>query len=130
LNYVSYVEEERTSMKLELLRGADCTNNVTCPALYSTDRGTIVVQGWAVTDPDVLRQLTLPMGGLAVEVPADLLFEVVTLWPALHRTEYGTLLVPGVTVTDAEALHQLNLCASEQAVEVPTDLLAEVLQAC
>jgi hypothetical protein len=116
-------------MKLELLRTADCTNNVTCPALYSTDRGTIVIQGWAVTDPDALLQLTLPVDGLAVEVPADLL-EAFPHWPNLHQTGHGTLLVPGVMVTDAEALHQLNLPASEQAVEVAGDLLAEVLQAC
>jgi sulfur carrier protein ThiS len=116
-------------MRLELLRG-DCTNNVTCPALYSTDRGTIVIQGWTVTDPDALHQLRLPAEGLAVEVPVELLFEAIPHWRALHRTRRGTVLVPGVMVTDAEALHQLNLPADEQAVEVQAELLAEVLQAC
>jgi len=55
-------------MLLELLRG-DCSDGKTCPALHRTDRGTVVVQGWAVTDPQALRQLRLPPGEQAVEIP-------------------------------------------------------------
>lgn len=62
-------------MLLEQLRG-DCSDGKTCPALYRTDRGTIVIQGWTVTDPEALRQLRLPDGERAVGVPAGLLAEV------------------------------------------------------
>jgi hypothetical protein len=43
-----------------------------CPAVYATDRGTLVIQGY-VLDPAAVRQLTLPTGESAVEVPAELL---------------------------------------------------------
>jgi hypothetical protein len=49
-----------------------------CPTLYATDRGTVVVQGTRVDDPDAVADLERTYGGLpahesAVEVPADLL---------------------------------------------------------
>ena len=48
----------------------------TCPTLYSTDRGTYVVQGDKVTDPEALaslRERGLPEHETAVEIPARLL---------------------------------------------------------
>jgi hypothetical protein len=39
------------------------------PTLYRTDRGSWVVQGWAVTDPDVLTQMNMPPGEVACEIP-------------------------------------------------------------
>ena len=39
------------------------------PALYKTDRDSWLVQGWAVTDPDVLAQLNVPEGEIACEIP-------------------------------------------------------------
>ena len=48
----------------------------TCPTLYSTDRGTFVVQGDKVTDPEALaalRERGLPAHETAVEIPAGLL---------------------------------------------------------
>ena len=41
----------------------------TCPTIYDTDRGTVVVQGWMVNDSDV----TLGPGEVLVEIPAELL---------------------------------------------------------
>lgn len=45
-----------------------------CPSLYETDRGTIVVQGQQVTDPEALEALrhVLP-GETFVEIPKELL---------------------------------------------------------
>jgi len=39
------------------------------PTLYRTDRGTWVVQGWAVTDPDALAEMDIPAGEIACEIP-------------------------------------------------------------
>lgn len=39
------------------------------PTLYKTDRGSWVVQGWIVDDPDALAKLNLPEGETAVEIP-------------------------------------------------------------
>jgi hypothetical protein len=49
----------------------------TCPSLYETDRGTIVVQGLAVTDPDARGDLRHVLEGeTVVEVPRELLTEI------------------------------------------------------
>lgn len=45
-----------------------------CPALYATDRGTYVVQGWKVTDRDAISDLVdLRAGESYVEIPRALL---------------------------------------------------------
>jgi len=41
--------------------------------VYATDRGTVVVQGAVVADPEALAALNLPAYETAVEVPASLL---------------------------------------------------------
>jgi hypothetical protein len=45
-----------------------------CPTLYATDRGTYIVQGLSVADPEALSDLrhVLP-GETVVEIPAELL---------------------------------------------------------
>jgi hypothetical protein len=54
-------------VKLTPVRGA-CRDG-TCPTIYTTDRGTVVVQGYTVTDADV----SVPEGEALVEIPAELL---------------------------------------------------------
>lgn len=45
-----------------------------CPALYATDRGTFVVQGKLVTDPEAIADLrNVGDDEFYVEVPADVL---------------------------------------------------------
>lgn len=47
-----------------------------CPELYETDRGTYVVQGTRITDPNALatlRERGLPDHETAVEIPKALL---------------------------------------------------------
>jgi hypothetical protein len=44
-----------------------------CPTVYRTNRGTLVIQGYVVTGSDV--GLNLPAGENLVEVPAALLTE-------------------------------------------------------
>jgi hypothetical protein len=39
------------------------------PTLYRTDRQSWVVQGWAVTDADVLASMHIPDGETCVEIP-------------------------------------------------------------
>jgi hypothetical protein len=46
------------------------------PSAFATDRGTFLIQGWKVTDPEALAELQrrgLPDHETAVEVPASLL---------------------------------------------------------
>ncbi len=39
------------------------------PTLYRTDRGSWIVQGWIVTDPDALAHMDIPPGEIACEIP-------------------------------------------------------------
>jgi hypothetical protein len=57
-------------MRLHKIGGCD---DGTCPTLFLTDRGTYVVQGAIVTDPDALDAMNLPAHETAVEVPTELL---------------------------------------------------------
>jgi hypothetical protein len=41
--------------------------------VFETDRGTIVVQGSKVTDPEALAAIELPAYETLVEIPAELL---------------------------------------------------------
>jgi hypothetical protein len=54
-------------VKLTPLRG-ECRDG-TCPTIYLSDRGTIVIQGYVVTEADV----SVPEGEALVEIPAELL---------------------------------------------------------
>jgi hypothetical protein len=54
-------------------READIAGHGGSPTLYATDRGTYVVQGWRVSDPEAQAQLVVPRHETVVEVPAALL---------------------------------------------------------
>lgn len=56
-------------MAVRLTRVGGCEGG-TCPTVYATDRGTYVVQGAIVVDPE---GVTVPDGETLVEVPAELL---------------------------------------------------------
>jgi hypothetical protein len=58
-----------SDIRLELL-SSQCGNS-SCPTIYRTDRGTLVVQGYAVAPEQA--GVSLPEGELLVEIPTDLL---------------------------------------------------------
>jgi hypothetical protein len=59
-------------MRLRFL-GSDSKNGA-CPSLYATNRGTYVVQGWTVVDPEALGDLRNVLEGESfVEIPKELL---------------------------------------------------------
>jgi hypothetical protein len=59
---------------MKIVRRLTECNVTNCPTVYATDRGTLVIQGYAL-EPTATQQLTLPPGESAVEVPADLILE-------------------------------------------------------
>lgn len=63
-------------MMLTFIRKTVQSGDSNCPSLYRTDRGTFLVQGWRVTDPEALAQLNIPAHETVIEVPADVLAEV------------------------------------------------------
>jgi len=66
-------DDKEPLMHLTLI-GVDPGSNPTgSPALYRTDRGSWVVQGWIVTDPEALAAMNIPEGETAVEIPDRML---------------------------------------------------------
>ncbi|MGV9409518.1 hypothetical protein ACWDOP_06345 [Nocardia sp. NPDC003693] len=56
-------------MRLTFVAKDPGSNPTGSPTLYRTDRGSWVVQGWAITDPDTLAQMNIPDGESCVEIP-------------------------------------------------------------
>lgn len=100
-----------------------------CPRVYETDRGTIVIQGYSVTDAAALAQADLLAGESLVEAPLSLLIEAGCYRDVPSRfrvTSRGTVIVRGLTVADAAALAQANPPAGESLVELPVTPAVEV----
>ncbi len=104
------------------------TDHGDSPTLYATDQGTYLVQGWKVTDPEILAKLDVPESETVVEIYARLMTHlvkdglsgVVTSWipPIVHVKENGNLVIQGKRVTDPEALTEMNIPRHEDVVEV------------
>jgi hypothetical protein len=63
--------DEEPSMKLTMLGTVSDVGN--SPTLYRTDRGTLVVQGWRVPDPEAIGARAVPSNEVLTEFPIDLL---------------------------------------------------------
>ncbi|GGZ25886.1 hypothetical protein GCM10010387_19340 [Streptomyces inusitatus] len=124
-------------MKLRLL--GKNSNIGDCPTLYATDRDTYLVQGWKIFADDLLKQLDIPEGCTAVEVPAEL-FEYLKkdglsageirrpADPIMILTPGGTFVVQGREVIDAEALSQMEIPDYETVVEVSKAAITALLE--
>lgn len=123
-------------MKLRFL-GKE-SNPTESPTLYATDQTSYVVQGWKVTDQEILAKLDIPDGETIVEIPTSLLKHltkdglsgIVTTWspPIVHVTENDTYIIQGVRVTDAETLAQMKMPAHEDSVVVSKDAMLALLK--
>jgi hypothetical protein len=60
-------------MRVTFIRKTARSGDTNCPALYATDRGTYLVQGWPVPGPGPEGVRDLGTGEVLVEVPADVL---------------------------------------------------------
>ena len=58
-------------MKITFLGKVSTPND--SPTLFATDRDTLLVQGYVVTDPEALSQMRIPEGETVVEVPKTLM---------------------------------------------------------
>ncbi|MEO3800561.1 hypothetical protein [Nonomuraea sp. B1E8] len=108
------------------------------PTLYATDHGTYIIQGWIVTDPELLAKVELGDGQDVVEIPFNLfdhlakdgLPGVVTSWapPIVHVTDRRTCLIQGTRVTDPGTLACMAMPEHESCVEVSRADIAALLQ--
>jgi len=98
------------------------------PTLYATDSDSYVVQGWIVTDPQILAMVSVSDDETVVEVPAKLMLHLAKdglegnvvnpIPPIVHVTGTGNYIVRGKTVTDQDALRQMDIPGHETCVEV------------
>lgn len=56
-------------MRLTLVGQDGMSRPKSSPTVYRTDQGSWVVQGWVVTDPEALAQMSIPEGESCVEIP-------------------------------------------------------------
>jgi hypothetical protein len=114
-------------MRVKIVAYTECEGG-NCPTTYITDRGTVLVQGYDVAQPN--PAVGLPPGHAFAEVPPALLERHARRqggqrWIApTCATEQGTVLVAGAVVDDPEALAAVRLPAGETLVEVTGDVIA------
>ncbi|MGH3764167.1 MAG: hypothetical protein ACRDTX_03310 [Pseudonocardiaceae bacterium] len=107
------------------------------PTLFATDRDSYVVQGWIVTDPEILAMIVVSDDETVVEVPAALLAhlakdgltgDVMNLVPPIvHISENGNYIIRGRRVKDTEALGQMTIPDHETCVEVSRSAFAALV---
>jgi hypothetical protein len=67
-NIVHSSRQERP-VQIRLIAADPESQPTNSPTLYKTDRGSWIVQGWVVTDSEVLTQMGIPEGEACVEIP-------------------------------------------------------------
>jgi hypothetical protein len=108
------------------------------PTLYVTEQGSYVVQGWIVTDADILAMLDLAEDETLVEVYARLmthlakdgLYGEITheVYPIVHVKKNRRYILRGKRVADAKALAQMSIPDHETAIEISKDVMAELVK--
>lgn len=108
------------------------------PTLYATDQDSYVVQGWVVSDTDLLADLDVAEDETVVEVYSRLLAhlekdglsgEVVGYrHPIVHVTESGTYVLQGKQLVDEEAMAQMDMPDHETAIEIPRNVMAGLIE--
>jgi len=108
------------------------------PTLYATDRESYLIQGWKVSDPEILAKLDIPEEETVVEIYARLmrhlakdgLSGIVTSWlpPIVHVKENGNLIVQGARVTDPTVLAEMAIPDHEDVVEVSGAAIRALLE--
>jgi hypothetical protein len=98
------------------------------PTLYATDRETYIIQGYIVTDDEVLDKLDVPEGETLVEVYARLFAHLthdgvggaVASWlpPIVYVRDNGNYLIQGPRLADDRTRQRMAIPDHEDAVEV------------
>jgi hypothetical protein len=66
---IVHSSRQEASVQIKLIAADPDSQPTNSPTLYKTDRGSWIVQGWVVTDADVLSQMGIPEGETCVEIP-------------------------------------------------------------
>ncbi len=63
------LRDRELAVRLTFVAKDPNSNPTNSPTLYRTDRGSWLVQGFVVTDPDALAEMDIPEGESVVEIP-------------------------------------------------------------
>ena len=63
------LRDKELAVRLTFVAKDPNSNPTNSPTLYRTDRGSWLVQGFVVTDPDALAEMDIPGGESVVEIP-------------------------------------------------------------
>ena len=114
-------------MRLTKIRGTDCADGRTCPAVHRTDYGTLMIIGQAVDETSSALPCCGQVGLTEIDVPAGLLPELVTR--ARHQANPDMIRLAGHRVTATEALSQMDIGPDEVAIDYCDYGFAAVLNA-
>ena len=122
-------------MQLRFL-GKDSTPT-NSPTLYVTDQGSYIVQGWIVSDPDILARLEVTDDETLVEIPPALMTHLAKdgvngavsslVPPIAHVTATGNFIIKAARVTDPSTLAQMSIPDHETCVEVARSAMMALL---
>ncbi|RZS37481.1 hypothetical protein EV193_10536 [Herbihabitans rhizosphaerae] len=124
-----------TTMTLRFLGKESTPTN--SPTLYATDAESYVIQGWIVTDADVLARLTVSEHETLIEVPPGLLNYLAAdglegqasnvVPPIVAVNDKGNYIMQGKRVTDAGVLGQMNIPDHETCIHVSRSAVAVLI---
>jgi len=78
---------KEVGMRLQVLaKSPSSTGTYDCPNVFTTDRGTLAVQGRLLKPSDLPAGDTIPLGEALVEIPADLLITAARRYNDLRDT--------------------------------------------
>lgn len=107
------------------------------PTLYATDRDSYIVQGYVVTDDEVLAKLDIPEDETVVEVYARLFAYLahdgvsgtVTCCapPIVHVRTNGNYVIRGPRLANDETRRRMAVPDHEDAVELPKAVVLALL---
>jgi len=107
------------------------------PTLYATE-DSYIVQGYIVTDEEILAKLDIAEGETVVEVYARLFAHLahddvsgtVTSWfpPIVHVRENGNYLIQGVRLADDDTRRRMAIPDHEDAIVVPKTAIHALLE--
>lgn len=96
------------------------------------------MQGWIVTDTEILAMFDLAEDEALVDVYARLMIHLAKgglggevtheVYPIVHVRENGRYILRGKRVTDRKALAQMSIPDHETAIEVPKGVMAELVK--
>ena len=66
---IAHHRRRETLVQIRLIAADPDSQPTNSPTLYRTDRDSWIVQGWVVTDPEVLARMGIPEGETCVEIP-------------------------------------------------------------